>query len=889
LSYTYSPSSPISVEINNGLTVGVVTGGVVTGGVPPLDEPPDDEPPLDEPPLDEPGEECNEPGLSCLTNQNCVSCICVDNPPVCGDGNLDSGEQCENGVSCSTGFNCVSCQCIPNTINFIPNPSDNKIQNVKNGLWSESTTWEGGSVPGNEANVLIVPLSRVVYDIESTIPIHLIHIRGTLEFSRVENTELHVGAIILNGNENIVKDEPNVLFDESVCFDSDIDSPYTPKLEIGTFENPIPSNINAKIRLRYIEGDDKNCFPILSNNAGDVSIYGYKQKSWTRLKDSVSPGDNFIELTENVDWKSGQKILVVGTPETSKIKEGVPRDEIETRDFLEVFETEEMEIKSVTGNEIELTEELKNNHSGTKLIYKYPAINEEPTLLGTEVALLSRNIVIDSYDDGKKRGHLMFQSGSKVSIGYAAFDRLGKEDTLGRYALHFHLGKDTGRGNSVIGVAITNSSNRWVTIHGTEYILIKDTLGYISVGNGFFMEDGSETRNLFLHNLGINAVPNEKLPGQLLTFETNSGACFWTWNTYNAFVDNAVFGCGAWQYLFQAPFRDFNKEILLDDGNRGSININKLPFILFKDNNGHGAIAINLHINRDYNPSKTDPHILEGFTSWGSRGCVGENSKNIFLKDISFYNCNYWSLRTTYPFNRRIEGLTHVNSGSNLQMGQHAKGVFTNNNINLRANAGSPFSFFANNRYSATYHYKNYLIQRNQGIYSPTPLWTLFKEVERETDSVPTPDLTYYLHDYFGPGKDAKVIPISQEYRKDLNYEFHPDFGVSVLVAETNVDFPEEDIFLIDTRSPATAITFPKDGSKISGNTITVRGWTVDQSDILSVTVNGVQANFIDDRRIEWIVENLPVSSGVFTITAGATDVERNSEANPHTISINVV
>ncbi len=52
-------------------------------------------------------------------------------------------------------------------------------------------------------------------------------------------------------------------------------------------------------------------------------------------------------------------------------------------------------------------------------------------------------------------------------ISYARFAHLGKENILGRYPIHFHQCRDSLRGESVVGVAIVDSHNRWVTIHNT--------------------------------------------------------------------------------------------------------------------------------------------------------------------------------------------------------------------------------------------------------------------------------------------------------------------------------------------------------------------------------------------------------------------------------------
>ena len=59
------------------------------------------------------GEQCGEPGLSCSDAcTTCNSCICAQNTPVCGDGLVCGSEQCEVDADCGAGQACSNCQCI---------------------------------------------------------------------------------------------------------------------------------------------------------------------------------------------------------------------------------------------------------------------------------------------------------------------------------------------------------------------------------------------------------------------------------------------------------------------------------------------------------------------------------------------------------------------------------------------------------------------------------------------------------------------------------------------------------------------------------------------------------------------------------------------------------
>ena len=65
-----------------------------------------------------------------------------------------------------------------------------------------------------------------------------------------------------------------------------------------------------------------------------------------------------------------------------------------------------------------------------------------------------------------------------------------------------------------------------MTIHGTHEAIVKDTVGYNCNGHGFFLEDGYETENKIIGNLGIMVKPGLILPSERLAEDcsrTNDG------------------------------------------------------------------------------------------------------------------------------------------------------------------------------------------------------------------------------------------------------------------------------------------------------------------------------------------------------------------------------
>ena len=104
----------------------------------------------------------------------------------------------------------------------------------------------------------------------------------------------------------------------------------------------------------------------------------------------------------------------------------------------------------------------------------------------------------------------MYHRHSSGSISFAEFRHLGKTGNLGKYSLHFHRVGDTMRGSSVVGASIWDSGNRWITIHGTNFLCVRDCVGYRSVGHGFFLEDGTEVDNILDGNLAVQACQGRR-------------------------------------------------------------------------------------------------------------------------------------------------------------------------------------------------------------------------------------------------------------------------------------------------------------------------------------------------------------------------------------------
>ena len=405
-------------------------------------------------------------------------------------------------------------------------------RSAKSGAWSTPATWAAGRAPKAGDRVQVRAGHTVVYDVSATDAIRMIHVAGTLTFSREKSTRLEVGLIKIEPGETTTEDG----------FDCHADAPTAaqagtvPVLEIGTAEKPIPAGITTLIRLVHFEGMNKETLPAILNCGGRWDTHGAPMnRTWLKLGASVKAGDSTVKLSTPVTgWRVGDKVIVTASKEsygggnTFRQSAAKPRK----------VQTEERNITALTGDSVTLDRALDYAHLGDG-DYR------------SEVANLSRNVTIESAKPDGVRGHTMFHRDSTGGISYAEFRHLGKENVLGKYALHFHLVRDSMRGSGVLGASIWDSHNRWLTIHGTDFLVVRDCVGYQSVGHGFFLEDATEQYNLLDRNLAVQAYHGKRLPKQVLPFDGNDGAGFWWANGRNSFTRNVACENDEYGYRFE--------------------------------------------------------------------------------------------------------------------------------------------------------------------------------------------------------------------------------------------------------------------------------------------------------------------------------------------------
>ena len=116
---------------------------------------------------------------------------------------------------------------------------------------------------------------------------------------------------------------------------------------------------------------------------------------------------------------------------------------------------------------------------------------------------------------------------------------------------------------------------RWYVIHATQGVTLARNVGYLSIGHGYYLEDGTETDNKFYSNLGVfarAAIRNPQNPRQVpgilaapyparndpsrkrfpSTPTSTIPPSFWIMNGWNDFQYNMAAGCGDLRRLLLA-------------------------------------------------------------------------------------------------------------------------------------------------------------------------------------------------------------------------------------------------------------------------------------------------------------------------------------------------
>src|SRR6185436_4818662 len=406
---------------------------------------------------------------------------------------------------------------------------------VKQARWSDAATWPSRKVPVAGDKVTIEKGKDVVLDV-SPPALNGLTIEGKLSFADNKDLELTTEWVMVHGELEIGTEA----------------RPHTRKATITLTDNVKDEDMSG------IGGTNDRSDRGIMLMGVTLNLHGTEKNSWTKLAKTAAAGSNTIEVLNAGDWKKGQTIVLAST------------------DF-DPHQAEERTIAAISGNTITLDKKLDYMHFG-KITFD---VDERG-----EVGMLSRNIVVQASADADKDlfgGHIMAMNGSKMFVEGVELNRMGQNMHLARYPIHWHLLGDA-QGQYIKNSAVHDTYSRCVTVHGTNYLNVENNVTYNNIGHCFFLEDGVEHDNQFVHNLGIltkchpdkpcdptNLAPfgstpdgqNFKTVGQnakdVLLPSDNTASTFWIINPDNIYRDNVAAGSDATGFWYALPANGIGK------------------------------------------------------------------------------------------------------------------------------------------------------------------------------------------------------------------------------------------------------------------------------------------------------------------------------------------
>src|ERR1044072_8188712 len=335
---------------------------------------------------------------------------------------------------------------------------------VRQTRWSDAATWPDGKVPAAGDKGTIAKDKNVLLDV-SPPALGSLTIDGKLSFADNADLELTTEWILLHG-----------------------------ELEIGTEAKP--HTRQATITLtNNIKGEDIGGMgganePVdrgIVLMGGTLNLHGDRTNSWTKLSKTADAGSTSIEVLNAAGWRVGDEVVLAST-------------DIDPR------QAERRTIAAIRGNAITLDKKLDFMHFGKITV----DVDERG-----EGGMLTRNIRLQASADAAEApfygGHVMAMGASKMFVEGVEFQRMGQNLTLARYPIHWHLIGDA-KGQYIRNAAIHDTYNRCVTVHGTNFLRVENNVTYNTVGHCFFLEDGVEHGNEFVHNLGIQTKCHTSKP-----------------------------------------------------------------------------------------------------------------------------------------------------------------------------------------------------------------------------------------------------------------------------------------------------------------------------------------------------------------------------------------
>ena len=433
--------------------------------------------------------------------------------------------------------------------NLIPISTATHIA-VKDGAWSNPSTWDSNTVPDDGAIVIIPKDKSVIYDVYSEKHIFAVRVDGDFTIYRPNTYRKLVVDTFLGSSDSFIRIIANQQENSNVeillkPFDI-LQKKRNPN--VGTRWNSTALNYyNDGLRVKDHFGAnlpsdgpgvlgryswDPRQVTLSFMSAGKVRIKGKGKLDFSELSKNIPKGATSISLKDApTNWEIGDQILLAGTKNQA--------------------ESEIMTITSINGNDITLNTKTRFTHQG---------INLDGNNYYTYAGNLTRNIIIRSdytktQEFPTRRGHVMFMFNGDVKVKNAQFKDLGRtdksnmlddlkigipkiittngsqdialpnfkneletnpsliENQRGRYALHFHKslrGKNSSQKILAEGNVVWGSPG-WGMVHHDSHADFSDNIVLDIEGGAMVAESGSET-GIWRHNFVTGEKKDNTVP-----------------------------------------------------------------------------------------------------------------------------------------------------------------------------------------------------------------------------------------------------------------------------------------------------------------------------------------------------------------------------------------
>ena len=497
------------------------------------------------------------------------------------------------------------------------------------GDWSSASTWQGGRIPDQGSRVLIPEGMAVMVDGELTSELAWLRLNGELRFATNRDTELRVDTLV---------------------------SAPGSRLEIGTAEQPVQSNVQARIVFADLGPLTVENDPMLMGRGailhGTTRIHGAAKTSAETAAIDPKRGDRELVLTDQPSgWSVGDQLVIAGTRPDGGGDETVV-------------------IQSIEGSRILLDTPLAEDHLTPREHLKVHVAN-----LSRNVEFTSENTAID------RRGHVMFMHTKDVDVANAAFNDLGRTDKLraldspyfddegffveetgsntgGRYSVHFHRnGVERSGSPAVIRGSVVAGNPGWGFVNHSSYVDFIDNVAFDVVGAAFSTEAGDEIGR-FQDNLAIrmHGTGDEPISRQEDGDFGHAGDGFWLQGPGVVVENNVAAGAtGSGLILYAEPlFEDGLGITTFPSGNLpdpsvaegdASVSVSLAPLARFSGNESYGsALGAQIYYHRTFITIEDEqeeqarfqfaPSLMEDMSLWNNSNGMQVN----YTVDTDFRN-----------------------------------------------------------------------------------------------------------------------------------------------------------------------------------------------------------------------------------------------------------